>query len=139
LTQKEGKEMKRALDRAFIYPDKIRREVIHAVLYGGKSITEVCYYYNIADTWQARGWIRAYRKEKGITVMPKRLKWKHTFFHLDLPDEVNKEIQRLEEINIYLESMVEALFHEGDEEIKKKLLGMLSPSQRRSLKQKGKL
>lgn len=117
------------------YKDMIVKQIVH----GGESIVKVCALEGIADSWQVRSWVKSYLQMKGIKLMPKVLSRRKPKRRICVQEELNRELSRLEERNIYLESMLEAMYMEGDAEVKKKLLGLLSPSQRRSLKRTGRL
>lgn len=131
--------MKRTVIKAVNYTRYYKEMIVKQIVHGGYSITKICALEGIANTWQVRSWVKTYMQAKGIKLMPKVLSRKKPKRRIIIPDEVNKELSRLEEQNIYLESMVEAMYEVGDAEIKKKLLEKLSPSQRESLKRTGKL
>lgn len=131
--------MKRAALKAVNYTRWYKEMIVKQIVNGGESITKICALEGIANTWQVRTWVKAYMQAKGIKLMPRVLSKKKTKRRILIPPELNKELSRLEERNIYLESMLEAMYIVGDAEIKKKLLGMLSPSQREILKHTGKL
>jgi hypothetical protein len=54
-------------------------------------------------------------------------------------EPIDRQFRKYEEIIMYQESLIEALYSEADEETKKKLLEGLSPSRRARLKKTGKL
>jgi transposase-like protein len=131
--------MKRTAIKVVNYSRRYRKTIVNQVIYDGFSVVKVCHLNDIANVWQVRDWVKEYRQEKGLIKMPKMLIKRRKPRTVIIPETLNKEIYRLEEIIIYLESTVEAMFAVADEETKKKLLEKLSPSQRLNLKRKGRL
>lgn len=131
--------MQRKAIKADNYTRSYKDLIVRQIVYGGESITKVCALQGIANSWQVRSWVKSYLQAKGIKLMPKVLSRRKPKRRIMIPEELNREISRLEERNLYLESMLEAMYAEGDAELKKKLLSLLSPSQRKSLKRTGRL
>jgi transposase-like protein len=131
--------MKRTATKVVNYSRSYRKTIVRQVLNDGFSVVKVCHLNDIENVWQVRDWVKEYMKKKGLLTIPKPLKKRKRPRKVIIPEVLNKEISRMEEIIIYLESTVEAMFEVADEETKKKLLEKLSPSQRLNLKRKGKL
>lgn len=131
--------MKRTATKVVNYTRSYREMIVRQVVSDGFSVVKVCHLNDIANVWQVRDWVKEYMKRKGLITMPKTFNKHKRSRKIIIPEVLNKEMSRMEEIIIYLESTVEAMFEVADEETKKKLLEKLSPSQRLSLKRKGRL
>jgi len=131
--------MKRKAIKAVSYTRSYKAMLVSRIVHGGESIAKTCALEGVANTWQVRSWVKSYLQEKGIKLMPKVLNRRKPKRRILIPAGLDKEMSRLEERNLYLECTLEAMYAEGDSEIKKKLLSLLSPSQREHLKRTGKL
>jgi transposase-like protein len=113
--------------------------VVHNIVAEGISIASVCMQFGIDEVYQVREWVREYMKKRGMVRIPRTLTKRKKAPMAMIHEPINRQFQRYEEIIMYQECMIEALYAEADEAIKKKLLEMLSPSQRARLKKTGKL
>jgi transposase-like protein len=131
--------MKRKVRKAVNYSKSYKSMVVHKIVADGISIASVCMQFGIDEVYQVREWVREYMKKRGMVRIPRTLTKRKKAPMAMIHEPINRQFQRYEEIIMYQECMIEALYAEADEAIKKKLLEMLSPSQRARLKKTGKL
>jgi transposase-like protein len=129
--------MKRQAKKAVSYSRSFKQYVTYAVVRDGFSIASVCTQNGIAEMNQVREWVREFMKKRGMKRIPRTLVNRGNAPKVIFSEPVNRQFKRYEEMLMYQESMLEALFAVADEETKKKLLEMLSPSRGKSLKRKG--
>ena len=131
--------MKRNVKKVVSYSKSLKDHVIYAVVRDGFSIASVCTQEGIDSENMVREWVREFMKKRGMTRIPRTLTKRKNAPKVLFPESVNRQFKRYEEIIMYQESMIEAMFEVADEETKKKLLERLSPTQQKRLKRTGKL
>jgi len=131
--------MQRAAEKVVKYSRKFQQTVVYAVMREGFSIASVCSQFGIDQPFTVREWVRREMKKRGLVRIPRTMVNRKTAPKVVVSEPVNRQFQRYEEIIMYQQCMLEALYREGTPEQKKKLLAMLTPKQRKSLKQTGKL
>jgi transposase-like protein len=131
--------MKRKAKKAVSYSKSFKSFVVNEVLTNGISIASVCMQQGIDEVYQVREWVREDMKKRGLLRIPKTLTKRKKAPLVMINEPINHQFQRYEEIIMYQQSLIEALYAESDQKTKKKLLEQLSPTQQRRLKQTGKL
>jgi transposase-like protein len=131
--------MKLKVKKAVSYSKSDKNHVVYAVMREGFSIASICSQLGIDEPFRVREWIREEMRKRGIVRIPRTLIRRGKAPKVLISEPVNRQFQRYEEMLIYQESLIEALFEVADEETKKKLLKKLSPSQQRNLKRTGRL
>lgn len=131
--------MKRKAKKAVSYSKSFKSLVVNEVLTNGISIASVCMQQGIDEVYQVREWVREDMKKRGLLRIPKTLTKRKKAPLVMINEPINRQFQRYEEIIMYQQSLIEALYAESDQNTKKKLLEQLSPTQQRRLKQTGKL
>jgi transposase-like protein len=131
--------MQHAAKKVVKYTRKFQQTVLYAVMREGISIASVCSQFGIDHPYAVREWVRREMKKRGLVRIPKTMVKRKSAPQVLISEPVNRQFQRYEEIIMYQQCMLEAMYQEGTPEQKKKLLGMLTPKQRKSLKQTGKL
>jgi transposase-like protein len=131
--------MKHKAKKVVSYSPGFKSNVVYAVVRDGFSIASVCTQYGIDEMYQVREWVREYMKKRGMVRIPRTLTRRGVAPKVVFSEPVNRQFERYEEIILYQECLIEALFANSGENDKKKLLEKLSPSQQKSLKRKGKL
>ncbi len=131
--------MQRHAKKTINYSRKFKEYVVYAVVRDGLSIAAVCSQNGIDEMYKVREWVRAYMKKRGLVRRPRTLTRRQNAPRAFISEPVNRQFQRYEEIIMYQEKLIEALYEAGDGELKKKLLSGLSPTQRKNLRSKGKL
>ena len=131
--------MKRHATKVVNYSRSFKDYVVHAIVRDGLSIATVCSQSGIDEMYKVREWVREYMSKRGLTRIPRTLTRRKNAPQAFISEPVNRQFQRYEEIIMYQEKLIEALYQVGNEELKKKLLQELSPTQRKNLKNTGKL
>jgi len=131
--------MKRKAKKAVSYSKSFKSLVVNEVLTNGISIASVCMQQGIDEVYQVREWVREDMKKRGLLRIPKTLTKRKKAPLVMINEPINRQFQRYEEIIMYQQSLIEAIYAESDQNTKKKLLEQLSPTQQRRLKQTGKL
>jgi transposase-like protein len=131
--------MKRKVRKAVSYSKSYKSMVVHEIVSGGISIASACMQYGIDEVYMVREWVREYMKKRGMLRIPRTLTKRKNAPMVLIHEPINRQFERYEEIIMYQESLIEALYSEADEETKKKLLKQLSPSQQSRLKRTGRL
>lgn len=131
--------MKRKAKKAVSYSKSFKSLVVNEVLTNGISIASVCMQQGIDEVYQVREWVREDMKKRGLLRIPRTLTKRKKAPLVMINEPINRQFQRYEEIIMYQQSLIEALYAESDQNTKKKLLEQLSPTQQRRLKQTGKL
>jgi len=121
------------------YDKGLKHAVIYAVMRDGFSISSICMQYGIDHPYTVREWIREEMKKRNLVRIPRTLVKRGRAPMVLISEPIERQFKQYEEIIMYQQCMIEALYAEGNAEIKKKLLSMLPPKQRRSLKKTGKL
>jgi hypothetical protein len=93
----------------------------------------------IDEVYMVREWVREYMKKRGMIRIPRTLTKRKNAPMVLIHEPIDRQLRKYEEIIMYQESLIEALYSEADEETKKKLSERLSPSRRAKLKKTGKL
>lgn len=131
--------MKRKAKKVVSYSPGFKSNVVYAVVRDGFSIASVCTQFGIDEMCRVREWVREYMKKRGLVRIPRTLTRRGKAPKVVLSEPVNRQFERYEEIILYQECLIEAFYANSSEEGKKKLLEMLSPTQRKNLKRTGKL
>jgi transposase-like protein len=131
--------MKRTVRKAVSYTKSYKSMVVHSIVSEGTSIASVCMQYGIDEVYMVREWVREYMKKRGMVRIPRTLTKRKNAPLVLIHEPIDRQFRKYEEIIMYQESFIEALYSEADEETKKKLLEGLSPSRRARLKKTGKL
>lgn len=131
--------MKRTAKREVRYSRSFKDYVVYAVVRDGFSIASVCSQNGIDEMYKVREWVREFMNKRGLTRRPRTLTRRGNAPKAFIPESVNRQLKRYEEIIMYQEIFIESMYAVADEETKKKLLEKLSPTQRRNLKKTGKL
>jgi len=131
--------MKRHIYNGVSYSHSYYNAVVMRVVRDGCSATKASYEEGINDVVMVRAWVREYMEKRGLKRAPRRLKRRAGAPRVNIPACVDTEIRRLEESVYYLQVLLEEAYKVMDEDQKKSLLPHLSPSQRKNLKEKGKL
>jgi len=131
--------MKRKARKAVTYSNHIKSMVVNEIVREGFSIASICMQRGIDEEYQVREWVREYMKKRGMVRIPRTLTKRKKAPMVMINEPINRQFKRYEEIIMYQESMIEAMYEVADEETKKKLLEKLSPSQQKRLKQTGRL
>jgi transposase-like protein len=131
--------MKRKVRKAVSYSKSYKSMVVNEIVSGGISIASACMQYGIDEVYMVREWVREYMKKRGMLRIPRTLTKRKNAPMVLIHEPINRQFERYEEIIMYQESLIEALYSEADEETKKKLLKQLSPSQQSRLKRTGRL
>lgn len=131
--------MKLKAKKAVSYSKSYKDYVVYAVMRDGFSIASVCTQLGIDEPNKVREWVREEMRKRGISRIPRTLIRRGKAPKALISEPINRQFQRYEEMLIYQESMIEALYEFADEETKKKLLEKLSPTQQRNLKRTGRL
>jgi transposase-like protein len=113
--------------------------VVREIVSGGTSIASACMQYGIDEVYMVREWVREYMKKRGMVRIPRTLTKRKNAPMVLIHEPINRQFERYEETIMYMESVIEALYSEADEETKKKLLKQLSPSQQTRLRRTGRL
>lgn len=131
--------MKREAKKVVSYSRSFKEQVVYAVVRDGFSIAKVCSMNGIDEIYQVREWVRDYMKKRGMTRAPRTLTRRKNAPRAYIPEAVDRQLKRYEEMLLYQQIFIESMYEVADEETKKKLLEKLSPTQRRNLKKTGKL
>lgn len=131
--------MKRKAKKAVSYSNSYKSYVVYAVIRDGFSIASICTQFGIDEPNKVREWVREEMRKRGLARIPRTLIKRGNAPKALFSEAVNRQFKRYEEMLIYQESLIEAMYSVADEETKKKLLEKLSPVQQRNLKRKGKL
>lgn len=131
--------MKRKAKQTVRYSRSFQEHVVYAVVRDGISIAKVCSLNGIDEMYKVREWVRAYMKKRGMTRIPRTLTRRKGAPRAYITEPMDRQLKRYEEIIMYQETFIEAMYAVADGETKKKLLEKLSPTQRRNLKKTGKL
>ena len=131
--------MKRKVRKAVSYSKSYKSMVVREIVSGGISIASACMQYGIDEVYMVREWVREYMKKRGMVRIPRTLTKRKNAPMVLIHEPINRQFERYEEIIMYQESLIEALYLEADEKTKKKLLERLSPSQQARLKKTGRL
>jgi len=131
--------MKREAKKAVSYSKSYKSYVVYAVIRDGFSIASICTQFGIDEPYKVREWVREEMRKRGLARIPRTLIKRGNAPKALFSEAVNRQFKRYEEMLIYQESLIEAMYSVADEETKKKLLEKLSPVQQRNLKRKGRL
>lgn len=131
--------MQREAKQLVKYTRSFQRRVVYAVMREGYSIAAICSQLGIEHPYSVREWVREEMKKRGLVRVPKGMLKRKSAPPVQVSEAVNRQLKRYEEMLFYQECMLEALYRNGTPEQKKKLLEMLTPTQRKNLKQTGKL
>lgn len=131
--------MQRKAKKVVKYSRKFQQTVVYAVMREGFSIASICSQFGIDQPFAVREWVRREMKKRGLVRIPKTMVNRKSAPKVMISEPVNRQFQRYEEIIMYQQCLIEAAYQEGTPEQKKKLLEMLTPKQRKSMKQTGKL
>ncbi|MDD2718677.1 MAG: hypothetical protein PHS08_03295 [Candidatus Cloacimonetes bacterium] len=131
--------MKRKVRKAVKYSELTKRMVIHDIVSEGISIASACMQNGIDEVYMVREWVREYMKKRDMLRIPRTLTKRKNAPMVLIHGPINRQFERYEEVIMYQESLIEALYSEADEETKKKLLEKLSSSRRKRLKRTGRL
>jgi transposase-like protein len=131
--------MKRKVRKAVKYSELTKRMVIHDIVSEGISIASACMQNGIDEVYMVREWVREYMKKRDMLRIPRTLTKRKNALMVLIHGPINRQFERYEEVIMYQESLIEALYSEADEETKKKLLEKLSSSRRKRLKRTGRL
>jgi len=131
--------MQREAKKAVNYTRKFQQRVVYAVMREGFSIASICSQYGIDQPYAVREWVRREMKKRGLVRIPKTLVNRKSAPKAVISEPVNRQLQHYEEVILYQQCLIEAAYQNGTPEQKKKLLELLPPKQRKSLKQTGKL
>lgn len=131
--------MKRNAKKEVRYSKGFKNYIIYAVVRDGLSIANVCAQHGIDEMYKVREWVREFMKKRGITRIPRTIVKRGKAPRAFISEPVNRQLKTYEEMIMYQEIMIEAMYEVADEETKKKVLEWLSPTQRRNLKKRGKL
>lgn len=121
------------------YTRSFQQRVVYAVMREGFSIASICSQLGIDQPYAVREWVRKEMKKRGLVRIPRTMVKRKSAPKVLISEPVNRQLKRYEEMLFYQECLIEAMYQEGTPEQKKKLLEMLTPKQRKSLKQTGKL
>jgi transposase-like protein len=131
--------MKRKVRKAVKYSELTKRMVIYDIVSEGISIASACMQNGIDEVYMVREWVREYMKKRDMLRIPRTLTKRKNAPMVLIHGPINRQFERYEEVIMYQESLIEALYSEADEETKKKLLEKLSSSRRKRLKRTGRL
>ncbi|MDP3013072.1 MAG: hypothetical protein Q8M92_02435 [Candidatus Subteraquimicrobiales bacterium] len=131
--------MQRHARKSVSYSTSLQKLVVCAVMREGFSIASICSQFGIDEPYAVREWVRKEMKKRGLVRIPRTLFKRGNAPKVLISEPVNRQYKRYEEIILYQNCLLEALYELGNAELKKKLLEKLSPKQRKSLKQTGKL
>ena len=131
--------MKRKVRKAVKYSELTKRMVIYDIVSEGISIASACMQNGIDEVYMVREWVREYMKKRDMLRIPRTLTKRKNALMVLIHGPINRQFERYEEVIMYQESLIEALYSEADEETKKKLLEKLSSSRRKRLKRTGRL
>lgn len=131
--------MKRNVRKVVSYSKSYKSLVVNSIMREGISIASACMQFGIDEVYQVREWVREYMRKRGLVRVPRSLTKRKDTQMVLINEPINRQFKRYEEIIMYQESLIEALYSESDEETKKKLLEKLSPSQQARLKKRGRL
>jgi transposase-like protein len=131
--------MQRAAKKVVRYTRKFQQRVVYAVMRDGLSIARICSENGIDTPNTVREWVREEMRRRGLVRIPKGMLKRKSAPQVLIPTPVERQLKRYEAMLFYQECLLEAAYRNGTPEQKKKLLEMLTPKQRKSLKQTGKL
>lgn len=131
--------MKRKARKAVNYTKSFKSMVVNEIVREGFSIASICMQRGIDEVYQVREWVREYMKKRDMVRIPRTLTKRGKAPMVLINEPINRQLKRYEEIIMYQDSTIEALYSVVDKETKKKLLERLLPSQQARLKKTGKL
>lgn len=131
--------MKRKVRKVVNYSKSFKSMVVNEIVREGFSIASVCMQLGIDEVYKVREWVREYMKKRGMVRIPRTLTKRKNAPMVLINEPINRQFKHYEEIIMYQESMIEALYAVADKETKKKVLEKLSPSQQAKLKKTGRL
>ncbi len=111
--------MKRKVRKAVKYSELTKRMVIHDIVSEGISIASACMQNGIDEVYMVREWVREYMKKRDMLRIPRTLTKRKNALMVLIHGPINRQFERYEEVIMYQESLIEALYSEADEETKK--------------------
>ena len=111
--------MQRAARKTVNYTRKFQQLVVYAVMREGYSIASICNQYGIDEPYAVREWVRREMKKRGLVRIPKTMVKRKNAPKVQVSEAINRQFQRNEELIIYQQCLIEAMYQEATDEQKK--------------------